>query len=95
MRNALRIGVYQLMFLDRVPPWAAVHETVQLVKEREGEKEAGFVNAILRNLLRGRDSLIPDSQDPIERLSLLWAFPPVAGEEVLFPIRSRRDRSPP
>ncbi len=75
LRNALRIGAYQLTFLDRVPPWAAVHETVQLVKEREGKKGAGFVNAILRNLLRERDSLVPDSRDPIERLSLLWAFP--------------------
>ena len=75
VRNALRLGAYQLLFLDRVPPWAAVSESVELVKEKEGKKAGGLVNAILRNIAREKELLIPDSPDPLERLSLRWSFP--------------------
>lgn len=75
LRNALRIGVYQLFFLDRVPPWAAVSETVELVKAREGAKAAGFVNGVLRNFLRQRAVLRPSAEDPVEDLSLRYSFP--------------------
>jgi 16S rRNA (cytosine967-C5)-methyltransferase len=75
VRNALRLGAYQLLFLDRVPPWAAVSESVELVKEKEGKKAGGLVNAILRNIAREKERLIPDSPDPLERLSLQWSFP--------------------
>ena len=48
VRMALRMGVYQLLFMDRIPSHAAVSETVDLVPRRS----AGFVNAILRSFLR-------------------------------------------
>jgi 16S rRNA (cytosine967-C5)-methyltransferase len=48
VRLALRMGVYQLMFLDRVPAHAAVHESVELVKRARKRSAATFVNAILR-----------------------------------------------
>ena len=75
VRNALRLGAYQLLFLDRVPHWAAVSESVELVKEKEGKKAGGLVNAILRNIAREKELLIPDSPEPLERLSLKWSFP--------------------
>jgi len=50
-RAALRIGLYQILFFERVPPYAAVSETVALAR-REGSKAAGFVNALLRSVLR-------------------------------------------
>jgi len=49
VRIALRMGIYQLRYLDRVPPHAAVGESVELVKRAHKASAAGLVNAILRN----------------------------------------------
>jgi len=57
---ALRIGLYQLLFLDRIPPSAAVNETVQALKLAGQPKWlTGFVNGVLRSLIRARKSLPP------------------------------------
>ena len=62
-RDALRLGVYQIMFLERVPDSAAVDESVKLVKTMGMEASAGFVNAVLRNLIRQKDELSwPDAE---------------------------------
>ncbi len=52
LRTLLRLGFYQLLFLDRVPAHAAVDETVGLARARRGVRQAGFVNAVLRGALR-------------------------------------------
>src|SRR5215510_3675941 len=52
IRNLLRVTVYQLFFLDRIPDYAAVNEAVEVAKRARGAKGAGFVNGVLRNLLR-------------------------------------------
>ncbi len=51
--TALRMGCYQLRFLDRVPPHAALSESVELVKQAGKRSAAGFVNAVLRKLPAG------------------------------------------
>lgn len=53
----LRLGLYQLFWLDRIPDHAAVHETVQLARELGCGPQAGFVNALLRGCLRERELL--------------------------------------
>jgi 16S rRNA (cytosine967-C5)-methyltransferase len=52
IRNLLRLTYYQLIYLDRIPPYAAVNEAVELAKAFGGRKAAGFVNGVLRNFLR-------------------------------------------
>jgi 16S rRNA (cytosine967-C5)-methyltransferase len=52
IRNLLRLTYYQLLYLDRVPSYAAVNEAVELAKIHRGRKAAGFVNGVLRNFLR-------------------------------------------
>lgn len=52
VRQALRLGLYQLLFLDRVPPHAAVNESVRLVKQTAHTKWSGTVNGMLRSYLR-------------------------------------------
>jgi 16S rRNA (cytosine967-C5)-methyltransferase len=54
----LHIGLYQLFFLDKIPAHAAVHETVELVKQSATPAEANFANAILRQALRQREALV-------------------------------------
>jgi 16S rRNA (cytosine967-C5)-methyltransferase len=53
----LRLGLYQLFWLDRIPDHAAVHETVQLARDFGFGAKSGFVNALLRGCLRERDKL--------------------------------------
>jgi len=65
----LRLGLYQLFWLDRVPDHAAVNESVELARELGFGPQSGFVNAVLRGCLRERDSLERDlaelkSQEP-------------------------------
>ena len=52
----LRLGLYQLFWLDRIPDHAAVHETVELAKHLGFKSQAGFINAVLRGSLRDRDA---------------------------------------
>lgn len=52
VRIALELGIYQLRFLDRIPPHAAVSESVDLVKHAHKRSAAGFVNAVLRKVNR-------------------------------------------
>lgn len=51
LRNLLRITLYQLLFLDKIPAYAAVHEAVEIAKATK-PRSAGFVNGVLRSLLR-------------------------------------------
>jgi 16S rRNA (cytosine967-C5)-methyltransferase len=52
----LRLGLYQIFFLDRVPEHAAVHETVEIAKTLGFGPQAGFINAVLRGYIRERDA---------------------------------------
>jgi 16S rRNA (cytosine967-C5)-methyltransferase len=52
VRIALRMGIFQLRYLDRIPPHAAVTESVELVKQAHKRSAAGFVNAVLRKVNR-------------------------------------------
>jgi 16S rRNA (cytosine967-C5)-methyltransferase len=74
VRNVLRLGAYQCLCLDRIPPHAAVHESVSLARKLGHEGIAGFVNAVLRSLLRVGAEL-PEPQDPLDALPLRHSFP--------------------
>lgn len=72
--NVLRIGLYQLCFLDRIPPYAAVHSAVDLVP-RTLRHTTGFVNAVLREA--GRRGLVqPSSADETEQIAIELSHPP-------------------
>jgi 16S rRNA (cytosine967-C5)-methyltransferase len=55
LQNLLRLGLYQIFWLDRIPGHAAVNETVELAKHAGFNTQAGFVNAVLRGYLREAD----------------------------------------
>ncbi len=55
LRTLLRLGLYQVFWLDRIPDHAAVHETVQLGKELGFGPQSGFLNAVLRGYIREKD----------------------------------------
>ena len=77
VKNALRVGLYQIMFLDRVPHAAAVHESVEFVKRIRGDKPAGLVNAVLRNVIRNIEGIrYPDpGEDRVQYLAVIQSHP--------------------
>ena len=61
--NILRIGVYQIVFLDKIPQSAAVNESVKLAKRYGHAASAGFVNGLLRNVGRNGDVEYPKGRE--------------------------------
>jgi 16S rRNA (cytosine967-C5)-methyltransferase len=67
VRNALRLGAYQLLY-TRIPERVAIFETVAAMKRSRGEKPAGLVNAVLRSLVRaGRTPVLPGGEGPLRK----------------------------
>ncbi len=76
--NILRLAVYQIMFLDRVPESAAVDTAVEQSKAQKGHKHIiSFVNGVLRNICRNKESITfpGKSKDPVKYLSRYYSFP--------------------
>lgn len=77
LKNALRVALYQIMFLDKVPEYAAVNEAVEFVKRLHGQKPADISNAVLRNIIRNKNSLrYPDpNANLISYLATYYSHP--------------------
>ena len=62
LRNLLRLGGYELLFLDRVPAYATVNELVEMARRRAGPGKARLANAVLRRIAdREREAWTPDA----------------------------------
>ena len=77
LKNGLRVALYQILFLDRVPDYAAVNEVVEFVKKMQGQKPADLVNAVLRNIIRSKNAIrYPDpDEDLIGYLAAYYSHP--------------------
>ena len=79
VQTILRLGAYQLLYLDRVPESAAVNESVRMMKQhskRLGRDWSGFVNAVLRALLRSPEQDWPETaKDPVEAYAVRYSCP--------------------
>ena len=72
----LRVAVYQILFLDKVPASAAVNEAVELTKKHcRNPRAAGMVNGILRAMLRQPGPLEPNDPDKVKNLSIKYSHP--------------------
>lgn len=77
LKNALRVALYQILFLDKVPEYAAVNEAVEFIKKFHGQKPADITNAVLRNIIKSKSSLRypnPD-EDLIGFLATYYSHP--------------------
>ncbi len=70
--NILRMGIYQIKFMDKVPENAAVNESVKLAKRYGHGASAGFVNAMLRNIAKNE---IDYPKEHIKNLCVKYSFP--------------------
>ena len=75
VRAALRVGAYQLLFLDRVPAHAAVDDAVNAARRAGGAKVAGFVNSLLRRLARDGEPALPGTEQSVEHVQVAHSLP--------------------
>ena len=75
-KNILRLGILQLLFMDKVPDSAAVNESVNLAKKHKLQKSSGFINGILRNITRAEVKYtLPDEKDRVRYFSVKYSVP--------------------
>jgi len=76
--NILRIALYEIFFMDRVPEFAAVNEAVKQAKTTGKGHATGFVNGILRQICRrkGHITFPAPEKDPVHYLSVYYSYPP-------------------
>ena len=76
LADILRIGAYQILFLDKVPDSAAVNSSVELAKASRRGQAAGLVNAVLRKISQNKERLpeLPEGDD-VKYLSLRYSHP--------------------
>jgi 16S rRNA (cytosine967-C5)-methyltransferase len=75
VKQLLRLSVYQILFLDRVPERAVVHESVEISKILGHRGITGMVNGVLRNFLRSPQASVEQIKEPIERLAVRTSHP--------------------
>ena len=75
LADMLRIGAYQILFLDKVPDHAAVSESVELCRTNGRSAASGLVNAVLRKVAQNKSNLPPLPEGNIARLSIAYSHP--------------------
>lgn len=85
IRSLMRVSVYQILYLDKVPDSAVCNEAVKLAGKRGFSTLKGFVNGVLRNVSREKESIIwPDkAKEPLKALSILYSMPETMVELLL------------
>ncbi len=71
--NVLRVGVYQLIFMDKIPPNAAVDECVKVIKKSSVSRLSGYVNAVLRAISKEDYTNLPENT--ADDLSVKYSYP--------------------
>ncbi|HLQ73930.1 MAG TPA: 16S rRNA (cytosine(967)-C(5))-methyltransferase RsmB [Bacillota bacterium] len=75
VRMLLRMSVYQMIFLDKVPPYAIINEAVEIAKKNGHKGISSLINGVLRNIDRKGVQSTEDISDPVERLSIETSHP--------------------
>ena len=84
IRNIMRMSVYQLLFMDKVPSSAVCNEAVKLAGKRGFKGLQGFVNGVLRNISRESDKIkLPVDDNSIESMSVLFSCPQIIVESLI------------
>ena len=99
LRDILHLGLYQILFLDKIPDSAAVNEAVDLAKRycKKQKNAAPLVNGVLRNAVRSRDTLIPPADlatkysHPASLVALLKSY---VGEDRLEAMLAANNAAP-
>ena len=72
IRNLLRMSIYQMVYLDKIPASAIINEAVKIAKKRKFQGLSGFVNGLLRNMEREKENL--SFPDPKKSLNFSYSI---------------------
>lgn len=75
VKMLLRMSIYQMVFLDKIPDHAIIHEAVEIAKKKGHRGIQSFVNAVLRNVQRKGVRKTEEISDPLERLAIETSHP--------------------
>ncbi len=77
IKNTLRVALYQILFLNKIPDFAAVNEAVEFVKRFSTQKHADVVNGLLRTIIRTKNDLVYPTReiDEVKYLSIMQSHP--------------------
>jgi 16S rRNA (cytosine967-C5)-methyltransferase len=77
IKNTLRVALYQILFLNKIPDYAAVNEAVDFVKRFSTQKHADVVNGLLRTIIRTKNDLVYPTReiDEVKYLGLMYSHP--------------------
>jgi 16S rRNA (cytosine967-C5)-methyltransferase len=77
IKNTLRVALYQILFLNKIPDFAAVNEAVEFVKRISTQKHADVVNGLLRTIIRTKENLVYPTReiDEVKYLGIMQSHP--------------------
>jgi 16S rRNA (cytosine967-C5)-methyltransferase len=77
IKNTLRVALYQILFLNKIPDFAAVNEAVEFVKKISTQKHADVVNGLLRTIIRTKNDLVYPTReiDEVKYLGIMQSHP--------------------
>lgn len=77
IKNTLRVALYQILFLNKIPDFAAVNEAVEFVKKISTQKHADVVNGLLRTIIRTKSELVLPTReiDEVKYLGIMQSHP--------------------
>lgn len=84
IKIVLRLSVYQMLYMNSIPDRAIIDEAVKLIKKRKMNNLSGFINGVLRNISRNKDSITyPDESDALEYFEIMFSIPRWLSEMLL------------
>jgi 16S rRNA (cytosine967-C5)-methyltransferase len=77
IKNTLRVALYQILFLNKIPDYAAVNEATEFIKRISTQKHADVVNGLLRTIIRTKDELVYPTReiDEVKYLGIMQSHP--------------------
>jgi len=77
IKNTLRVALYQILFLNKIPDYAAVNEATEFVKKISTQKHADIVNGLLRTIIRTKEELVYPTReiDEVKYLGIMQSHP--------------------
>jgi 16S rRNA (cytosine967-C5)-methyltransferase len=77
IKNTLRVALYQILFLNKIPDFAAVNEAVEFIKKISTQKHADVVNGLLRTIIRTKNDLVYPTReiDEVKYLGIMQSHP--------------------
>ncbi len=92
IRNILRLGAYQIIYMDRVPDSAAVNTSVELAQSVGKGMLKGYINGVLRSISRGKSN-IKYPQEPVKRIAYKYSYPEFIVRELISELGEKEAES--